>query len=72
VNLPHVCCPTASTARLLFIGLVLLGAFVVGAGGASPRYNRIEYGAVPLALAPICFGDEAYSHWADGGRRPSR
>jgi hypothetical protein len=61
--------PDRLHSRLLLIGFVLLGVFVVGAGGAAPRYNRIGYGAVPLALALICFGGVAYSHRADGRRR---
>ena len=45
---------------LVFLGIVLLVAFLIGAGGAAPRYNRIVYGALPLVLALICFGAAAY------------
>lgn len=57
----------AQLDRLLFtLGLILLLAFIVGAGGAAPRYNRIVFGALPLAGALICFGVVA---WAARRRR---
>src|SRR5688500_13966823 len=57
----------ATGRRVLFtIGLVLLAACVVGAGGAYPRYNRIVFGAPPLALALVCFFGAAWLRERDG------
>ena len=55
--------------RLVFLGSVLFVAFLIGAGGAAPRYNRIVYGALPLSLALICFGAAAYLHASHVRRR---
>jgi hypothetical protein len=55
--------------QLLIVGLVLFAGFIAGAGGAYPRYNRIVYGALPLALALICFGGVAYLYGSDVHRR---
>jgi hypothetical protein len=46
--------------RLLVLGVVLFLAFLIGAGGAAPRYNRIVYGAPQLAGALLCVGLAAY------------
>ena len=46
--------------QLRVAGLVFLTVFLIGAGGAAPRYNRIVYGALPLTLALMCFGGVAY------------
>jgi hypothetical protein len=51
---------------LRIIGLLLVAAFVVGAGGAYPRYNRIVFGAPPLALALACFCGVALLRARDG------
>ena len=48
--------PSRYRRHLLLLGLVCCAAFVVGAAGAARRYNRIVYGALPLALALACFG----------------
>ncbi len=53
---------------LLIGGLLLFAAFVVGAGGASLRYYRIVYGALPLAFAMICIGSAAYLYGSNIGR----
>jgi hypothetical protein len=45
---------------LLTCGVVFFAAFIVAAGGAAPRYNRIVFGALPLVLALVCFGTLAY------------
>jgi len=55
--------------QLLIVGLVLFAGFIVGAGGAYPRYNRMRYGALPLAFALVCFGSVAYLHGSDARRR---
>ena len=44
---------------LLTCGVVFFAAFIVAAGGAAPRYNRIVFGALPLVLALVC---SALSH----------
>jgi hypothetical protein len=58
---------------LLAAGITLFIAFVVCAVGTAPRYNRIVFGALPLAGALICFGAVAYS-WRSGAirRGPAR
>jgi len=54
--------------QLLIVGLALIAVFIVGAGGADHRYNRILYGALPLALALVCFGSVAYLYGSDPRR----
>jgi hypothetical protein len=46
--------------QLRVAGLLFLIVFLIGAGGAAPRYNRVVYGALPLTLALMCFGGVAY------------
>jgi len=48
--------PSRTRRRLFLAGLILVAVFIVAAGGARPRYNRIVFGAVPLAAALVCFG----------------
>lgn len=48
--------PIQRTRLGSLIGYIFLGLFMVAAGGAAPRYNRILFGALPLALALIAFG----------------
>lgn len=55
--------------QLLAFGLMLFAGFIVAAGGAAPRYNRIVYGALPLALTLVCLGGAAYLRDSDVGRR---
>jgi hypothetical protein len=55
--------------RLLVTGVVLFVAFLIGAGGAAPRYNRIVFGALPLAGALVCFGIAAFLHGSITRRR---
>ena len=45
---------------LLTCAVVFFAVFIVAAGGAAPRYNRIVYGALPLVLALLCVGTAAY------------
>ncbi len=54
---------------LLVLGIALFIAFVVGGVGTAPRYNRIVFGALPLAGALICFGAVAYSRRSAAGRK---
>jgi hypothetical protein len=63
--------PRRRRRLLVNVGLLFVAAFVVGAGGAAPRYNRIVYGGLPLVLALICFGAAAFLHRSNTGRRAS-
>ena len=54
--------------RILIAAMVLFAVAVVGAAGAYPRYNRIVFGAPPLALALIGLGMVAHLRGHDGRR----
>ena len=54
---------------LLIAGGLLIAAFVIGAGGAYPRYNRILFGAPPLVLGLLCFFGAALARARTSGSR---
>ena len=54
---------------LLMCAVVSFAVFIVAGGGATPRYNRIVYGALPLVVALVCLGAVVYLRGRDLGSR---
>jgi len=46
--------PAPLRRQLLLVAFVFFALFIVGAFGAPRRYNRIVFGAPPLAIALVC------------------